>query len=154
MKKCSRCEKTKPIDSFQVRRASKDGLTAACKECLSIYDRSRASLPHRVHARVNYQKTDRGKAAADRAKKKFIENNPIKRKAHNIVSNALRSGKLVRPEKCQQCSSNQKIFAHHTDYSQPLLIMWLCDSCHKDWHKHNTPKIPKLDSPTHATLFM
>lgn len=34
MKKCSRCKRHKPPESFRRRNAAKDGLTAACTPCL------------------------------------------------------------------------------------------------------------------------
>ena len=67
-KKCSRCGEVKDVSLFQVRRASNDGLTAACKACLSEYDKTRANLKHRVEARAAYQKTESGIAASSKAK--------------------------------------------------------------------------------------
>lgn len=51
MKTCSRCNQQKEERDFQIRRASNDGLTAACRVCLAEYDKERAGLPHRVSAR-------------------------------------------------------------------------------------------------------
>lgn len=55
MKICSRCHQQKEERDFQIRRASRDGLTAACRACLAEYDKERAGLPHRVSARREYQ---------------------------------------------------------------------------------------------------
>lgn len=34
---CARCHQTKPLDLFTRRAASKDGMTAACTECIRAY---------------------------------------------------------------------------------------------------------------------
>ncbi len=136
---CSRCGFEQELGQFQVRRASTDGYTAACKSCLSEYDRSRASQPHRVEARANYLKTEGGKEKSNRAKLRFIERNPIKRKAHILVGNFLRNGKLSRPGRCEMCGDECRPQAHHCDYTKPLEVMWLCKRCHTEWHKHHTP---------------
>ena len=39
MKTCTRCNKTKPLDQFTKRAASKSGYTAACKECKNLGNR-------------------------------------------------------------------------------------------------------------------
>ena len=43
MKICSRCHQQKEEVEFQIRRASRDGLTAVCRVCLVEYDKERAS---------------------------------------------------------------------------------------------------------------
>ena len=55
------------------------------------------------------------------------------------VSNALKSGRLVRPDRCEQCQSIGTVEAAHEDYSQPLKVRWLCRSCHRRWD-HDVPK--------------
>ena len=103
-KRCTKCGESKEYSQFQIRRASKDGLTSACKHCLSIYDKQRANLPHRVSARKNYQKTDKGKEAIKRSHQNFIKKFPEKRKAHVLVDNYIRDGKLIRPKFCEKCN--------------------------------------------------
>ncbi len=139
MKFCSRCHTEKHESEFQVRRASHDGLTAACKECLSIYDKSRANQPKRIAARNAYFVTPEGRKSHELSIRKFITNNPLKRKAHCHISNALRDGKVIKPPRCQLCNVQCRPEAHHCDYSKPLEIMWLCKKCHVAWHKRNTP---------------
>lgn len=136
MKKCTKCGIEKPFDEFQVRRASKDGMTAACKSCLSLYDKSRANLPHRIAARARYAKTDAYAESHDNSARKYRRKNPVKYRAHSIVSNAIRDKKLFR-EPCEICGSIDSIHAHHDDYAKPLNIRWLCAAHHKQWHRDN-----------------
>lgn len=63
----------------------------------------------------------------------------MKRAAHVITGNAIRDGKLIRAEAYESCGSAHKIEAHHDDYTQPLSVRWLCEPCHKEWHRHNEP---------------
>lgn len=47
------------------------------------------------------------------------------------TTQAIRAGKLVRPTLCDVCGCADEIEAHHEDYSNPLLIWWLCPPCHR-----------------------
>ena len=68
-------------------------------------------------------------------------------RSHDIVEKAIISGRLARPDTCEQCGGPGKPFAdgrhpiqaHHCDYNKPLDVMWLCQPCHHDWHRTNTP---------------
>lgn len=132
MKICTRCNKEKEFSEFQVRKASKDGYTASCKECLRNYDKSRANLTHRVEARRQYAKTGNGKLSHNKSTKKWAENNVIKRSAHIIVGNAIRDGRLVK-QPCEICGET-KVEAHHPDYEKPLEVNWLCSKHHAEHH--------------------
>ncbi len=134
-KTCSRCDVEKDISLFQIRKASKDGYTAACKACLSSYDKARANNASRVKAREEYAKSDRGIAAGVAARQRYIDRNPVKRKAHIIVGNAIRDGKLHK-QPCEECG-NSKVHAHHDDYAKPLNVRWLCPAHHSQWHEVN-----------------
>ena len=136
MKICTRCSEEKSLDEFQKRKASKDGLTASCKNCLRKYDKSRANLPHRIKARNEYQKTDAGKRSKKKTVQRYRRENPNKYKAHNIVNNAVRDEKLF-PLPCEECFSTHDLHAHHDDYAKPLNIRWLCSKHHREWHKEN-----------------
>ena len=58
--------------------------------------------------------------------------------AKNILNRAVKKGILHRPTVCQRCGAapppakdgRLQIHAHHSDYSKPLSVEWLCISCH------------------------
>ena len=57
---------------------------------------------------------------------------PDRVRANWKVMYALRTGKIVRPDRCSKCGSDRgKICGHHLDYSKPLDIVWLCYKCHR-----------------------
>lgn len=135
MKTCSSCKSEKESEMFQKRKASHDGLTSRCKSCLKEYEDSRLRDPKRMMARREYQKTSKGKISHNKASKKWVEKNAIKRGCHIIVGNALRDKRLFKST-CEVCGS-KKVEGHHDDYSRPLSVRWLCAEHHNQWHKEN-----------------
>ena len=120
MKICSRCESEKETSEFHKRKASNDGLSAACKKCTKKYDDSRLKDPKRMAMRRDYQKTTKGKSAHNKAAKKWLEKNVIKRGVHIITGNAIRDRKLLK-QPCEVCQS-KTVHAHHDDYAKPLAV--------------------------------
>lgn len=64
--------------------------------------------------------------------------------AQGAIEKAILRGKIKRPEICEKCGRSSKfrdgrsgIQAHHGDYNKPLDVLWLCQPCHHEWHKHN-----------------
>ena len=69
----------------------------------------------------------------------------VKDLARRAVRDAIRSGRLVRPSKCQLCRRHkdhpdvlavkgfhaQAIQADHANYERPLEVAWLCIACHQ-----------------------
>jgi len=136
MKTCAQCRCEKPFDAFQTRRASKDGRTARCRDCLKVYDAKRyRDTPHRRERLDAYNKSPKGRAMQHPLKKAWAMRNPEKRAAHVAVGNAVRDGKLIKPDACQGCGHIGRLEAHHKDYSEPLKVVWLCIPCHKEMHK-------------------
>ena len=136
-KMCFKCGKTKSVDGFYVHPEMSDGHLGKCKECarrdviehrnlnierIRAYDRERGKLPRRVKANTARNKVRR-------------RENPQQYKAQGAVSNAVRDGRLEKPEKCQSCGARTRLCGHHADYSQPLQVAWLCYVCHKSEHK-------------------
>jgi hypothetical protein len=70
--------------------------------------------------------------------KKWRLKNPEKARAHWMINSAVLKGTLIRPANCSWCGAKDKprcdgvtqIHAHHSDYSKPLEVEWLCASCH------------------------
>ena|SRR3990167_8116909 len=44
--------------------------------------------------------------------------------------------KNLKKEPCLNCLGIQNLEAHHSDYNNPLNIIWLCRDCHR--HKHTS----------------
>lgn len=147
MKTCKNCGIEKPLTEYYAHKSMLDGHLNKCKSCVRLrvlkntkenseyykqYDKKRAMLPNRVEAREKYAKTEKGKEAAKRARKKYMELNPLRRSAHIAVGNAIRDGKLQKLP-CFICGAIAE--AHHPDYGRPLDVVWLCKTHHQETHK-------------------
>lgn len=131
MKTCFKCGAEKPLGEFYKHRMMADGHLGKCKDCTKLdvrtdrqtkprvreYDRERSSLPHR-------------KALRERIAREWAEKHPDRRKANLVANRAVRSGKIARQTICQGCGLEKKLQKHHPDYSQPMLVIWLCKPCH------------------------
>jgi hypothetical protein len=136
MKFCNTCGTEKAESEFHIRKASVDGLCAKCKSCMTDYDKKRSGDKNRVAKRKEYSLSIVGIAAGKKAKEKYIEKNPTKRKAHILVGNAIRDKKLFK-EPCEVCFTEENICAHHDDYAKPLNVRWLCALHHSQWHQEH-----------------
>lgn len=141
MKICISCDQPKPLTEFYKHPQMADGYLGKCKDCqkkntkearernpehYKKYDQERAGTDKRKRAVARYHATH--KPLVNEIKKRWIQRNPEKRKAHHAVSNAIRDGKLKR-QLCEVCG--KKAQAHHDDYSKPLQVRWLCTHHHK-----------------------
>lgn len=154
-KRCFKCEETKPRSEFYRHPRMKDGLLGKCKSCTKSdvsrnyrknieyykeYERGRAMLPHRVESRHEYAETPRGRAVSRGAKARWRARNRIKLGAIQILNNAVRDGRVLKPERCECCGSRPKrLHGHHDDYAFALDVRWLCPGCHAKWHRENGP---------------
>lgn len=147
MKHCKRCDSRKENSEFYTNDNT-------CKECRKAmvrknraknadyyreYDKKRYKEDPRVRQRHRrYQSTEQGKRSIEKSRRRYIEKNPIKRAAHVILGNAVRDGKILKPDRCEACgSSDARIHGHHDDYAYPLSVRWLCPVCHRAWHETN-----------------
>jgi hypothetical protein len=137
---CKKCNTDKPESEFYSSNKTR------CKECIKAsvnkhraenlervreYDRMRGSMPHRVAARKDYQKTPAFAESHEAAAKRWAAKYPERRKASHDVGNAIRHGKLKK-QPCWVCG--EKAEAHHPDYSRPLDVVWLCNPHHREVH--------------------
>lgn len=67
--------------------------------------------------------------------------NPEKRRAHEMVRQALLKGTLVK-QPCEDCGTDKHVDAHHDDYSKPLEVSWLCRRDHMRRHRRKIVKGP------------
>jgi hypothetical protein len=146
-KRCFKCQRDLDIEEFYRHSQMADGHLGKCKECTCCdarinralrvekyrsYDRSRASLPHRVAARAQYARSSSGLATTKISNRLHAINNPDRAKARWATSNAIRDGRLLRG--CCEVCGDERPEAHHDDYSNPLSVRWLCHSHHVQHH--------------------
>lgn len=146
MKKCFKCDTVKPLSEFYKHPKMSDGHLNKCKGCVKEYQSS-----HRKENSEYYSEYDhwRLKRNGDRrvtaknpeatmvSRKLWEVNNPEKSACHRIVNIAVKNGLLVKPDKCSNCGNFfpiRRIHAHHSDYSRPLDVTWLCVHCHASEH--------------------
>jgi len=44
---------------------------------------------------------------------------------------AIKKGKISKGLNCICCGTNKDIQSHHPDYSEPLVVIWVCPKCHR-----------------------
>jgi len=147
---CKRCGETKDFGDFEKHKQCRHGITYTCRACavkiscqwaannkrasLLIKKRWRVLHPDK-QKQVSREHRERNRDQLNARQREYERNNPHKKRAHACVRRALRSGKLVRPTKCQKCGSEKGgMQAHHEDYSTPLSVKWLCSMCHINLH--------------------
>lgn len=114
-----------------------------CNSCSSVY-RNAWRGANRQSVRVNRRRWY--KANKEKMKKfqqHYRQMHPVRPKkvsieaqrAHSLVLEAMRSGKLKKPTTCERCGQRGIIDGHHEDYAKPLVVIWLCRPCHgeKSW---------------------
>jgi hypothetical protein len=87
------------------------------------YTKNAEQISQQKHA---YYLANREKIAA---KRKRVAKD--KRSAQSAIQQAIVSGRLIRPEACEQCGRPAKVDAHHhKGYGAKLDVLWLCRKCH------------------------
>lgn len=146
MSKCNFCGEVLPSSAFYVSNQTK------CKDCIKSavranreanleyyqeFDRQRGRTPGRkkknlehYHKKIN---DPEWKAARWADRKRWAERNKEARAAHIVVGNAIRDDRLKK-EPCVICGKFP-VHAHHEDYSEPLVVVWLCREHHGMIHR-------------------
>jgi len=150
-KRCISCTEVKPVADFYAHPQMGDGHLNKCKACcrrdardnrnknlerIREYDRNRPNREERLAQVRAWAHTPEGREITERSKQAWDARNPHKKKASGSVNSAVRTGRLNKPNRCERCGGSGKIEGHHPNYSKPLEVMWLCESCHKQEHKN------------------
>lgn len=149
-RKCAECGDLKLLSDFSLNRRAKNGYYSYCKLCANQKNRETyVKFRNRILIRIKkYKNTKRGREVMVAALQKQRIVNRIKVKAREMVNHSLSRGKLIKPKFCEKRNSecSGKLHAHHSDYSKPLQVMWLCIKHHQEMHYDKTSKrrIPTL----------
>lgn len=151
-KDCFKCKETKPLSEFYKHSGMSDGYLGKCKVCAKAdvkFNRLDKAEYYRAYDRKRYREDPvRRESLFDlknhpnRAQWKAKGDANYKRKyperyeARVMVGNAVRDGRLIRPDKCSKCGVECTPQAHHESYEPEhwLDVAWLCVKCHCDRH--------------------
>ncbi len=154
-KVCTKCGVEKGVEKFYQRVLSKDGLQSWCKAC-GMKERRIWRATHRERVNASARKhwathtiasisrckhwRDANPERARAAKNTWALQHPGATHAHDILNNALRAGRILKPSVCFSCGGNVRLCGHHENYSKPLDVVWLCQSCHELLHNAQLEK--------------
>lgn len=147
---CFKCNILKPLSDFYKHSRMGDGHLNKCKDCakkdvkehrdenlekVREYDRNRPNYRERLQRNKEYAKTDKGKEVVAKSRNNYRNKHVDRYEAKVLFGNALRDGKVFRPNLCQHCGIECVPQGHHNDYSKPLEVVWVCIPCHTEFHK-------------------
>lgn len=137
-KECFKCGERMPLNRFYRHPQMSDGRVNKCKEC------NRKDVRENRKKRIEYYRAydrERGSRQTPEYRRRYNRDNPIKNGARTMVGNAVRAGRLVKPNMCESdgCESTGRLHGHHDDYARPLEVRWLCPACHHEWHAKHGP---------------
>lgn len=132
MKRCSKCGEHKPESDFYKDKRTPDGLKCQCKKC---------HIATSVITRDNDKKRESNMEYMRRAflsdPDKFRDRWRLRKRpkdehviARALLNQAVKKREVIKPPKCQECGSESKVTAHHSDYNKPYDVEWLCTKCH------------------------
>lgn len=123
-------------DKARVREQMRDYYRAN-KEQIGEYNKKyRSENLEKESARMKEWRRNNVQKARDYSKRqrlKDVEKARLHERAHNAVRYAIGKGALTRGP-CEVCGATRKIEGHHSDYSKPLEVQWLCKKHHKQLH--------------------
>jgi hypothetical protein len=128
MKTCTACQQSKALADFYRHPKIADGHLSQCKACV----KTRVRQHRRLNESVREYDRKRGARQSTTDLQSYRERYPDAYRAHTAVSNAVRDGRLKK-EPCLFCN-DERVHGHHRDYSEPLVVIWLCARCHHRLH--------------------
>jgi len=111
-------------------------VSEACKKAQRKYHKTAKGK----NTQKRYEQTEKGKATRRLAIKRFVVRNPNYHKARHAVSNAIRDGKIPRPDTlhCYCCKEKAEQYHHWNGYEpEHWLDVWpVCIKCHSGCDKN------------------
>jgi len=160
-KRCSHCKEIKPLSKFYKNRQKKDGHEYQCKDCYISHQRfyrqsakgkeavkryaqgqkfkqTQKRYEQSAKGKEAHKRYDQGEKGKNTMRKKYLQVqklHPDHVLAWVAVNNAIRVGKLPRPDslKCAYCPNPAKEYHHYFGYAPEhvLDVLPACTKCHQ-----------------------
>lgn len=158
-KRCFKCGETKPLSAFYKHSKMADGYVNKCKECnkkdvilnrldkveyYNEYDRSRSYVgsaraeAQKLAIKVKYKESEEFRIKRRITLKALKLLYPLKAGARQVLNNAVRDNRIIKPTVCSSCGKTDcEIQGHHWSYLEEhwLSVIWLCTECHGKAHR-------------------
>jgi DNA-directed RNA polymerase subunit M/transcription elongation factor TFIIS len=140
---CAKCKNLLDAGEFYKNALNRDGLDSYCKPCKAAYHQERKESKKLLSFKQ-----------VSSHQKFWLQENKLKKTAHQKVAYAIQKGELIR-QPCEKCGTEEHVVAHHEDYNKPLDVVWLCKFHHKERHSEldrmEKPKPDMINHPPHYT---
>jgi len=143
-RRCTRCGEVRLLEEFPPHKKTRDGRGSICRSC-----RRRMARAYRRLNQEHYRRIARESRRRHYFPGKFAALSPeeaAKRHSREVAKQALKDGRLRRPDRCQACgepaSPALRIEMHHPDYARPLDVRFLCSLCHGREHQRFADDLP------------
>lgn len=124
---CGECNVCKSRERMRLQRINDPEHVRAIDRARYLRDKEKRRAAMDAYVRAN-------RAKINAIAKAWAERNPEKRRAHVILGDAVKAGKIVR-QPCEVCGATGRVHGHHDDYSKPLEVRWLCPAHHGEMRR-------------------
>lgn len=139
---CSKCGELKertPEFFYRDCTSKREGLHGWCKACSDKKPRKDGKELYKKYGVKRLQRESlenhlRVYGTTEPLEMIIEADHKTKIKANSTLNGAIRTGKIRRPARCEQCGKPKMVTGHHVDYNRPLYVYWLCYACHM--HEH------------------
>lgn len=134
MKRCRVCTIVKPITDFNRDPGKALGRRSLCRVCDGLLRKANYWKNHDREHKKWLSRPDRQRKS--RPWTKPID--PVKNSARRRLRKAVKDGRISKPTQCQLCGNHaegRSLSGHHSDYSKPFDVEWLCSRCHGITHR-------------------
>lgn len=129
-RQCNICHLELPLVAFHRNASRRFGVAYQCRDCKRrIYEAQREHVLQRSKHTKDARTTEMRREDYHRRK------TDPKFRARQLLRTAVVLGKVKKPKQCPECGRETVIHGHHTDYSKPLEVEWLCGKCHSKRHR-------------------
>lgn len=128
--RCQRCHKTKNLQKTSSRVYNgKKYIYYMCRSC-------------NTERCKKYRETEKGRKIVYRNVYASISRNRAKQNARLLLNWYVKVGKIIKPKSC--ACGQLKVEGHHEDHAKPLMVKWLCRTCHANLHRKLKRNVLKL----------